>query len=273
LLIRSAENTIYRLPHGVVARVSRQGQIATSAKELAVGRWLERCGLDAVRPLHDLEQPVEVDGQAVTWWHELPPHAPGSSQDVAIVLRQLHHLSPPTALVLPPLDPFVRIGERVESASSFSEKDRDWLRQHLATLKSQYTTLPPGLSIGVVHGDAWGGNIAITKQPQRRVLLDFERVSIGPPEWDLIQTALRVSSFGLAPAEEHTAFVASYGHDVTTWMGFSTLRDIRELRMTTMAAQMATAAPAKYHEQAAHRLACIRGARGPRPWSGWTPVS
>lgn len=59
-----------------------------------------------------------------------------------------------------------------------------------------------------------------------------------------------------------------YGHDVTEWAGFELLRDIREFRMTTMTVQAASANPA-WREQALHRLACIRGEPGPRPWSGW----
>jgi hypothetical protein len=62
------------------------------------------------------------------------------------------------------------------------------------------------------------------------------------------------------------------GFDVTTWSGFSVLRDIRELRWTTFAAQHAASNPERYADQAAHRLACLRGERGPRPWSGWRAV-
>ncbi|MBP2325359.1 aminoglycoside phosphotransferase (APT) family kinase protein [Kibdelosporangium banguiense] len=268
-LIRSGENAIYRLPGGVVARVTRTGQLATAAKEVAVARWLEEHGVDAVQPLQDVEQPIAVDDRAVTFWHELPPHTQGSTLDVAVMLRQLHRLPPP-AFALPRLDPFVRIAERIEGADTLAEDDREWLREHLESLRKQYAVLPPGLPTSVVHGDAWIGNIAVTAH--RRVLLDFERCSLGPPEWDLIQSAMKVRSFGSAPAAEYVEFVAAYGHDVTNWSGFPTLRDIRELRMTTMAAQMAVANPAKYHEQASHRLACLRGERGPRPWASWTPV-
>jgi Ser/Thr protein kinase RdoA (MazF antagonist) len=268
-LIRFAENAIYRLPSGVVARVSRPGQLATAAKELAVARWLEECGLDAVRPLHDVEQPIAVNERAVTFWHELPPHVQGSTHDVALVLRQLHRLPPP-AFELPALDPFVRISERIEGAHTLTDHEREWMRQRLQLLRNRFASLPPGMPTSVVHGDAWIGNIAATED--RRVLLDFERCSVGPPEWDLIQSAMKVSSFRSASAKEYVEFAASYGHDVTTWPGFPTLRDIRELRMTAMAAQMAAADPAKYHAQAVHRLACLRGERGPRPWSSWTPV-
>lgn len=68
--------------------------------------------------------------------------------------------------------------------------------------------------------------------------------------------------------DEGSAYCRTYGHDVTTWEGFEILRDIRELRMTTMAAQVAEKNPSTY-PQFAHRLACLQGRNGPRPWEGW----
>jgi hypothetical protein len=104
------------------------------------------------------------------------------------------------------------------------------------------------------------------------VLFDLERCSLGPPEWDLVSTAVvYVTTAGIG-TNEWANYCEVYGHDVTTWEGFDTLRDIRELRQTTMAVQVAATNPERYSDQAAHRLACLRGQHGPRPWSGWWPV-
>lgn len=59
-------------------------------------------------------------------------------------------------------------------------------------------------------------------------------------------------------------------HDITTWDGFDTLRDIRELRKVTFAWQMAAERP-DLAGQASYRLRCIQGKHGPRPW-GWVGV-
>nr|BFF01849.1 aminoglycoside phosphotransferase family protein [Streptoalloteichus tenebrarius] len=227
-------------------------------------------GVDAVRVLSHVEQPVQVAGRAVTFWHELPPHTEGTWHDTAIVLRKLHSLPPPDTFELPQLSPFVRLTERIEGAHFLSPDDRAWMLERLADLRRRYAALPPGLPITVVHGDAWGGNIAVTPDG-RRILHDFERCSLGPPEWDSIHSAIKHSSFGWAPPEEYADYVTVYGYDVTEWAGFATLRDIREFRMTCMAVQVATEEP-RVRDQALHRLACIRGERGPRPWSGWRGV-
>lgn len=72
------------------------------------------------------------------------------------------------------------------------------------------------------------------------------------------------------PAEVWHDFCQRYGYDVTVWAGVEVLRDARELRKVTFAAQMAPQR-ADLAEQARYRLACIRGEHGPRPW-GWTGV-
>ncbi len=121
-----------------------------------------------------------------------------------------------------------------------------------------------------MHGDAWSGNIVVTATGQV-VFLDLERTAIGPPEWDLVHTAIKHHSFGLVSRPDYTAFCNAYGADVTDWVGYPLFRDIRELRMTTMAAQLAAEDPRLAH-QAAHRIECLRGLHGPRPWPGWSAL-
>ncbi|MBF6298986.1 aminoglycoside phosphotransferase family protein [Nocardia amamiensis] len=269
--IQVSENAIYRLPGSVVARVSRPGQLAAARREVNVARWLQQSGVPAVQVVPDVDQPVEVEGHAITFWRELPPHHQGTPTQVAALLKQLHHLPIPTELNLGRIAPFVRLDERIAAAHTLSDPDRRWLREHLADLRQRWESLPKGLPWSVIHGDAWIGNVAAIEDGEA-VLLDLERTSVGPPEWDLVHTAIKQSSFGWITEQQYAEFCQVYGHDVATWEGFELLRDIRELRMTTMAAQAATANPA-YQEQALHRLGCIRGEWGSRPWAGWTALS
>ena len=270
-VIRLAENAIYRLRGGVVARIARRGQCAAAAKEVNVARWLEDSGVSAVRVMRDIDQPVQVDGRAVTFWQELPPHEYGTIADVAAALRELHTLTPPETFELPGLAPFVRLAQRIEVANTISADDQNWLLDRLAELKATYDDLPPGLPRCVVHGDAWSGNV-VTTADNTSVLLDLERCSLGPPEWDLVSTAVAYVTTAGIDTKEWDTYCEVYGYDVTTWEGFNILRDIREFRQTTMAVQVAATNPERYAEQAAHRLACLRGQRGPRPWSGWRAV-
>lgn len=126
---------------------------------------------------------------------------------------------------------------------------------HLAELSQCWAELPEGLPWCVIHGDAWVGNVVSTDDGQV-ILLDLERTSVGPPEWDLVHTAIKWSSFGWISREQYTEFAQVYGHDVFEWEGFGLLRDIREFRMTTMALQAASSKPS-LKVQALRRLTCL----------------
>ncbi|GAA1818393.1 aminoglycoside phosphotransferase family protein [Planosporangium flavigriseum] len=267
-LIRAGENTLFRLVDGVVARVGRPGQEAAANKEVQVSRWLSTAGIAVVEAMLEITQPIVVDGVPVTFWRELPLHREGSVDQVADVLRQLHALQPPPYLDLSPLAPFVRLDERIAEASVFSDADRQWLHEHLHRLQQRYAELPAGLPRGAVHGDAWGGNIVATAGGP--VVLDLERFAYGPPEWDLVSIAVDHFTFGSLSDAEWAEFCHRYGYDVTDWAGYTVLRDARELRKVTFAAQMAAQYP-HLRKQAQYRLACIRGERGSRPWN-WEPV-
>ncbi|MFI9552721.1 phosphotransferase family protein [Nonomuraea endophytica] len=263
-LMRFGENALYRLPGGIIARIARVGQSAAAAREVQVARWLEANHIPAVQALPEIDQPVEVDGRGVSWWRELPPHRHGTALQVAAALRRLHDLPIPTSFDIGRLDPFVRLADRIDQAITLSEEDRAWMHERLTALRARWASLPSGLPEAVVHGDAWIGNVVGTSDG-RTILLDLERCSVGPPEWDLTSTAVKAHTLAGITLEDYRQFSAAYGHDVTTWAGFDTLRDIREFRMTCMAAQVAGENPAR-HPEIMHRLACLRGERGPRPW-------
>lgn len=269
-LIRAGENTLYRLPGGLVARIARSGQAEVATKEVRVSRWLQQAGVSVVRVAEAIPQPVMVGSRAVTFWEELPEHREGDAEQVADVLRQIHGLRPPTELALPDLAPLVRISERIAEATVFNDEEREWLRRHLHRLAEQYEALPVGLPRSAVHGDAWGANIVVGTHDGTPVVLDLERFAYGPPEWDLACVAVDHFTFGTISARDWSRFCARYGHDVTQWAGYPILRDVRELRKVTFAAQLAGQEP-KLEANARHRLACIRDQRGPRPWH-WTPV-
>lgn len=267
-LIRLAENAIYRLPDGVVARVSRPGQSATAAKEVAVSAWLAERDFPVVRARHDLPNPVLVETRAVTFWEELPEHVAGSPADIGSVLRRLHAMDP-GGLDLPATDPFVQMEPRIMSLAFLSDADRAWMLTRLAALRTAYADRTWDAPDTLVHGDPWAGNVVRTATGP--VLLDLERFSTGPRECDLTVVAAGYTSYGLLTADAWRELVDAYGADVTTSPGYPLLRDIRELRVTTYAGQVALDHPQAV-DQTRHRLRCLQGTRGPRPWPGWHPV-
>jgi aminoglycoside phosphotransferase len=269
-VVRLGENAIFRLQAGVIVRVARPGQLTAARREVAVARWMEQAGIPAVEITEPDDQPIDVDGRAVTFWRELPPHEHGTPVQVAWALRRLHEARPPADLNLGTIDPFVRLVARIDRATTIAESDRLWLRDRLAELGQRWAERPAGLPECVVHGDAWVGNVVSTRDGEV-VFLDLERTSIGPPEWDLVHTAIKRSSFGWIGDDEYHAFSEEYGHDVTQWAGFELFRDIREFRMTCMAVQAAAENP-DAEEQATLRVECLRHKHGPRPWPGWTAL-
>lgn len=259
--VRLAENEIWRLPGRVIVRIARPGQWRAAVREVQVARWLADNAVPAVRAL-PVDQPVEASGHPVTFWEELPPHENGSVRDVVYLLKLLHPLPTPD-FPLGRLDPFVRVDERIDAATSLSEDDRNWLRERLAKLKEQWAQRPAGRPECVLHGDAWVGNVPRTAEGP--LLMDFERVSIGPPEWDLVSTALKMTTTGAVTEEEYAEFCTEYGMDVTQWEGYELLAGTRELRMTTYAAQHAATRP-EWRAEAQYRVDCLRGRTEPRPW-------
>ncbi len=267
--IKLAENAIFRVPdQRMVIRVARADQIEAARREVEIAEWLREHNISAVEPMGTRADFAVIDSRPVTLWKELPPHRNGSEREIGRALRALHQLSVPP--FLSEVAPFVRLEQRVDSASSLSHADRQWLYQRLADLRAGWEELPTGMPWSPIHGDAWEGNV-VTTDAGVTTFLDLERASVGPPEWDLVSTAIKHSSFGWISAERYRAFCDAYGYDVTTWEGFSLLRDIRELRMTCMAAQ-AAGLDSNHAAQAQHRVDCLRGTSGPRPWSGWHPI-
>ncbi|MBF6513000.1 hypothetical protein IU421_01740 [Nocardia cyriacigeorgica] len=70
----------------------------------------------------------------MTFWRELPPHHHGTPAQVARALKQLHALAPPTTFDRGKLSPFVRLDERIDSATFLPDDDRHWMCEHLAQL-------------------------------------------------------------------------------------------------------------------------------------------
>jgi Ser/Thr protein kinase RdoA (MazF antagonist) len=268
--IRLGENAIFRLRGEAVVRISRPGQQEAARREVAVSRWLHASGVPAVTALEDIAQPLDIDGQSVTFWYELPAHREGTPIEVAVVLKRLHALPVPADVPLGPLRPFVRLKERIAGAVTLSAGDRAWLAARLAHLDERWAAVAPGLPTCVIHGDAWSGNVVVTADG-RIVLLDLERCSIGPPQWDLVSTATKYVTSRLIDESAYRQFCETYESDVMTWAGFELLRDIRELRVTCYVAQLAVE-----HDHLARearlRVDCLRGRHGPRPWP-WTAVT
>ncbi|WP_410659550.1 phosphotransferase [Amycolatopsis sp. lyj-112] len=264
-LIRDGNNIMYSLRSGIVARIGAPGTRDTALREVAVSRWLETAGIPATQAIADLPQNVLVDDRPITWWKFLPSHRPATPSDLGRILLQLHRLDAPQDLHLPAHNPFAGIRDRVQQAIWLTDDDQTWLIEHERTLSKAYDSLSPPIDRGLIHGDAWQGNVALLDDG-RTVLLDLEAVSHGHRAWDLIQIAVDFTDFRRLSRKAYQGFVDSYGgYDLTTSHNFRTFADIQVLRWLAFALSKATDDPAAIRE-CRHRLSCVRGDI-PRPWT------
>ncbi|WP_040781146.1 phosphotransferase [Nocardia pneumoniae] len=261
--------TVFKLHDGIVARIGGRAEKLAVGREVAVARWLETCGVSAARLVPDIPQPVVVDRRAVTFWQDLPPHHPGTPVEMAKALAQLHRLPLP-GFELRRMMPLAGLEEEIAAARTVTEEDRRWLRGHLEELRGRWKTRPDGMPWSVIQGTDWGENVVVGDDGTV-ILVGFGRAVIGPPEWDLVHTAIECWTAATITAADYADFCAGYGCDVTRWDGFYLLRDIQEFRLALQSLRAATENRA-YQGQARRRLEYIRGDKGMRPWPGWADL-
>jgi Ser/Thr protein kinase RdoA (MazF antagonist) len=107
-----------------------------------------------------------------------------------------------------------------------------WLRDWAGHLQKGLETASWLLPNGPIHADAHTGNLLLPRDDTSAVLCDLDAFCNGPREWDLVPTAHGAARFGRSLSEYH-AFTDVYGLDITTWVDWPLLRDIRELELVT----------------------------------------
>ena len=265
-LLRIGSNAVYRLKAPVIARISRPGAGASHVRRtVAVARWLKSIGYPAVRVV-DVEQPVVIDGQAVTFWKAVSDDGDeyASVTEFADLLLRLHQLSAPADLHLPELAPFANASKRIEANSWLTPDDRVFLTAMLAQLRGAYAGLEFALPPGVIHGDANVGNV-LRDRHGHPVMIDLDGFAIGPREWDVVLTAIYYDSFGWHTREEYQDFVRVYGYDIMTWPGYPVMRAVREFLMVTWMIQKAPESEQAAAE-AAKRIAALRTGASRKEW-------
>jgi aminoglycoside phosphotransferase (APT) family kinase protein len=231
-LIRLFATAVYYLPAAdAVARialVTSPDSVTRLATSVRVTRWLAGIGFPAVEPL-PVDQPVTSQGCAITFWRYLPQEGPRPGPaELGRLLRWLHRLEPPPT-PLPAYRPLVFVQRAIEASRAIEEHERTWLANRCAELLDAYNRLRFPLQAGMIHGDAYLGNLL--RDGHHVVLADWDAVSAGPREIDLVPT-LQATRFGL-PEDQRDAFIAAYGRDIRSWSGYPVLRDIRELSTTS----------------------------------------
>ncbi|WP_268742183.1 phosphotransferase enzyme family protein [Nocardiopsis dassonvillei] len=261
-LVRMGERAVFRIGSDVIARVERSADRWEEAdREVQAARWLAEQSLPVTHPLPG-KQPVLAEDLVVTLWEAVQGEWT-VPRELGRLLRALHHLTPPPSLGLPALDPFHRVAERIDTVPGLDTTQRDLLRAHRQDLAARWPTVTPVLGTHVIHGDANIGNVLAT--PQGVVLFDLDGICWGPPEWDLVLTAL-YRDLGWHSDTEYADFCDVYGFDVTSWDGYPLYKQVRELRMTTWLAQKCGESP-EIDAEIARRIADLADPHRPRTWN------
>jgi hypothetical protein len=171
-------------------------QAEQQRRELAVTGWLAERGHPVVAPSALVPtEPVARDGFSMTFWQHVE-QVPDELDEVQRIqlAAQLHaalHDYPGELRFLMPLDVFVPTGlAQLESRPDLlgpADLDRaraEWALLEPLTGPEGFAAAFPGISVQPVHGDAPTFNLIVT--PDGPLPADFEHVTRGPVEWDLV---------------------------------------------------------------------------------------
>jgi len=230
-VIYSRSNVVYRLGSQPIAVRLRYAPgsaewLTRLTASVQVTEWLNMRGFPAVRPV-DVRQPVTAHGYIVTFWdymHEA--ETPWDDIDaLAGLLRQLH-AQPQPPVHLPDTNPLGSLRADVDRCAWLTGSQRSWLLARCDALERSYGEATWTLGFGLLHGDAYTDNLIHTSDGA--VLADWDSVSYGPREQDLVPTKMRCR-FG-EPASRWDRFCEAYGIDPGELEGLSVLQQMRELR-------------------------------------------
>ncbi|MFD1659456.1 phosphotransferase [Streptomyces caeni] len=246
-LLRGHTNAVLLLEtEQVVVKIARRGsRIDDVARTVAFVRWLMDVGFPTV-PLHHVDQPVVVDGHAVTFWTYLPqPERPVAAERLAKPLYALHTLPSP-GLAFPEHDNIRAIRRSLSAITCLPPDSVRFLSGEADRLEAELSGVGFALGKGLIQGDPQHRNALHTSDGDA-VLCDWDTIACGQPEWDLVTVEVHCRRFGYGQGH-YRAFADTYGWDVTRWPGYRTLASIRELRMITTNARKVHHAPASLAE-------------------------
>ncbi|MGW7572397.1 phosphotransferase family protein [Streptomyces sp. NPDC054765] len=241
-LLRGHTNAVVHLSTApVVVKVARRGSKFENVQRTAkFVQWLMDRGFPT-SPLHPVgDQPLDIDGHAVTYWTYLPqPEHSLSAAQIAKPLFALHSLPIPP-FTLPALDNLRAIRLSIHGITALSDETKLFLADRADHLEEALHTVEYVLPKGVVQGDPQHRNALF--DGDETVLCDWDTVAVGQPEWDLVTLEIHCRRFGYSH-DHYKDFADTYGFDVTRWPHFPILRDIRELRMIATNARKISHAP------------------------------
>jgi thiamine kinase-like enzyme len=263
--IHRYSNVIYQLPRaGIVARVTGPSLPAhrAAASQNVVNWLISACRFPATEPITTYPPAGLGRGLTVAFWRHYPQTAVThpTSVHLARVLRELHALpAPPMRLEdWVPLRSLEHALHEPASQDSLSAEEHAWLLDLVAKVRDDLAGLDWPLGVGLIHADAWAGNLLWNpaQGPEQVVLADWDNVGFGPREVDLIPTWHATVRYGRG-TEWVTRFADTYGYELSRWGGFGALMRMRDLIQLTGPLRRAPAEPV-LKQALRQRLTAIR---------------
>ncbi|MFE1782259.1 phosphotransferase [Streptomyces sp. NPDC059506] len=263
-ILRGHTNAVVRLARDpVVVKIARRGSRMESVERTVhLVQWLMSQGFPTVALHPGLQQPIVVDGHAVTFWTYLPqPEHPVAARQIAGPLRTLHSFTS-SPVQLPHLDNIGAIRRSISVITSVPVDVRKFLSARVDHLEARLMGLCFDLRPSVIQSDPQHRNAL--HHGDGAVLCDWDTAAIGQPEWDLVTIEIHCRRFGYG-RDHYQAFADAYGYDITQHPGYPVLRDLRELRMVTTNAKKTAHTPGSL-EEVERRIEGFRQQDVELPW-------
>jgi hypothetical protein len=187
---------------------------------------------------------------------------------VAVLLRLLHRAGTPP-VPLPAWIPLASLEATVgdsQVSAALTDAERAWIMARINSVRGEISVLDWPLGIGLIHGDAWTGNLLSypDSPPIGVVLGDWDWVSAGPREVDLIPTWHAVARYGKPPCWT-SDFTSQYGYDLGQWAGYPVLMAMRDLVQLTGPIRRAAESD-RHHRALRQRLDDLRSGEPAPIW-------
>lgn len=264
-LLHNYSNAIFHLPaEGALVRITvGAADIDRVRLTQTVTSWLARTHrFPATAPYRTIEPVGLPDGAAASFWeyHHQPEALTYSSADLAALLRCLHRIDDsdrPAGIEawLPLTSLEAALAEGVPE-SVLPVEELLWLKEEITAIREDLSRVDWELTPGLIHGDAWAGNLLADSQSNSLLLGDWDWVSIGPREVDLVPTWHAARRYG-RDAEWARRFAEAYGYDLAASPGFETLMRMRDFMQLTGPLRHSATQP-RYLQALRQRLEGIR---------------
>lgn len=295
-LLHHYSNVVFALPAAnAVARMTPGSRSLSQIKtSQTVTRWLvAEHDFGATEPLPDTAAIVVHSGVrqtrelTVSFWRYYPQPSMDDSgrrfdaADLGTLLKELHSIStsdgPPLVAATPtteglsrwrPLTTLRNVLSTEHGPAGLHNDESAWLRDQVQMVTDEIEAFDWPLEAGLIHGDAWAGNLLWDTEatPIRPILGDWDGVSYGPREIDLIPTWHAAVRYG----RDHSwveRFVNAYGYDLAAAPGFDLLMRMRDLVQLSGPMRRASKSPA-HHAALRQRFEAIRAGDRAMTWTG-----